>query len=527
MDSLIWGILPPLLAIVLAFITKNVIFSLFSSIIAGALIVAGGNPVVALTNIGDIVAMRLSDEWNIRIFLFCALLGGFVGLLSKTGSARAFGLWASRFIKGKKSAQIWTWFFSLIIFIDDYFSLMSVGNVMRPVTDSNKVSRAKLSYIIDSTASPICVIMPISSWVVAIMSYIRNSVGFSELNISEMSFFMRLIPFNLYALIAILMVLVVALSGRDYGPMVASEKRAKEGKLYNEDIYGKLDVVISEEKTNARFFDMLIPIFILIALCVVAFPFTADLPEGTAATFLNGFAYADSSKALLYGVLAALIFTYIYFLARRVLSIKIASDALIDGVNSMVSALVILTLAWTIGHIISSSPEDLGLNLPAHLDRLIQQGSFPLPLLPISVFVISCFISFATGTSWGTFGIMVPVTLPIAVSLATANGLAPDAMLNFSLVSVAAVLSGAVFGDHSSPISSTTVLASAGAGAPFIEHLTTQLPYALLVAFSAGVGILVAGFTLNPIISFMVALVVFGASFFILTEQRARLHRKE
>jgi tetracycline resistance efflux pump len=527
MDSVFWGIIPPILAITLALLTKDVIFSLFSSILAGSIIVAKGNIILAVVNISNIIVDKISDEWNIRIFLFCALLGAFVGLLSKAGAAKAFGRWAANFIKGRRSAQLWTWIFGLIIFIDDYFNTMSVGSVMRPVTDRNKVSRAKLAYILDSTAAPICILMPISSWVVAVMSYIRNSSGFSQLNINEMNFFVRLIPYNFYAILAVLLVFIIAVSGRDFGPMLTSEKRALKGELYDEEHYGKASKSVEEHEdaSGARWFDMLIPIFILITTCIVAFPFTAVLPEAMPLTIMTAFQYADSSRALMYGVMGALIFTYIYFLLRNVLSIKIASEALIEGINSMVSALVILSLAWTIGHIISSPPEQLGLNLPAHLDALIKKSNFPLAVLPISVFVISCFISFATGTSWGTFGIMIPITLPLTISLAEANGFAGEELLNTALISVGAVLSGAVFGDHASPISATTVLSSAGANAPFIEHLTTQLPYAALSALCAGIGTLIAGLTLNPLLSFIIAFAVFITVFLLLSKNPLKKKR--
>ncbi len=518
------GFIPPFLAIALALLTKDVIFSVFLGIASGALIHAGGDPFVALLQVTDLMAEKVADEWNIRIFLFCGLLGGMVGLLSRGGSARAFGRWTTRFIKGRRSAQIYAWIFGIVIFIDDYFNSLAVGSVMRPITDRRHVSRAKLAYILDSTAAPICVIAPVSSWVVTIISQIRGSAGFEELGIGEMSFFVRLIPYNLYALFALIMVFLVASTNRDFGPMAEAERQAGEGiRLFNEGKFGPApgQLEVHEEANNAAWYDMVIPMLVLIGSCVVAFPITSyrALEEGQTITLVQAFRDADASKALFYGIIFSLIVTFLYFLGRRILGIKAASDAIIDGVKSMVPALAILMLAWTIGHIISKPLSEGGLGLALYIDELIRVSNFPLWLLPLCVFAISGLIAFSTGTSWGTFGIMIPITLPTSISLATTQGLGPDGIMQAALISIGAVLSGAVFGDHSSPISDTTILSSAGAGCPHLEHVTTQFPYALFVAICASVGIVLGGYFLSPWVAFLATAAVFFPAFILLSRR--------
>ncbi len=497
------GFLPPLLAIILALVTKDVIFSVFLGIASGALIHSGGDPFAALIHITDLIANKLADDWNVRIFLFCGLLGGLVGLLSRAGSAHAFGKWTSRFIKGRRSAQLFAWFFGLMVFIDDYFNSLAVGSVMRPITDRRKVSRAKLAYILDSTAAPVCMIAPVSSWVVTIISQIRGSEGFKELGVGEMTFFIKLIPYNIYAIFAIFMVFMVAATNRDFGPMAEAEQNAVNGvRLCDEENYGPAPGHLErlEEAHGAKWYDMVIPMLILILSCIVAFPMSSylALEKGKSLTLIEAFRDADASKALFYGIIFSLVVAYLYFLGRRILGIKNASEAIIDGIKSMVPALVILVLAWTIGHIISKPMSEGGLGLPQYIDYLLRTNSFPMWLLPLCVFAISGVISLSTGTSWGTFGIMIPITLPMAVTMAKIHQLSPDATMHMALISVGAVLSGAVFGDHASPISDTTILSSAGGGCPHLEHVATQFPYALFVAFCCAAGVLAGGYTLNP-----------------------------
>ncbi|EFW36767.1 Na+/H+ antiporter NhaC family protein [Treponema phagedenis] len=519
----IWGIIPPVLTIILALVTKDVIISLFLGVFSGVLIVAGGNPLVALINATDLLAESLNDGWNIRIFLFCAMLGGLVGLLSKTGAAVSLGHWTATKIKGRKSTLLTAWFLGLIVFIDDYFNSLAVGTIMRPITDKQRISRAKLSYILDSTAAPVCILAPVSSWVVTVMSVVKASDGFTHLGISEFEFFLRSIPYNIYAILTLLMVVVLSVTYRDFGPMKESERLAMEKNiLFNEELYGAAGGdVPAETNPRAKAVDMILPIVVLIISAVFFFPFTTwmraidgekiySVSEAMASMSLStAFVETDASVALFYASIFTVVFTYIYFIARRLLNLHTASAALKDGIASMVPALIILTMAWTIGTVIRATPDEGGLGLAKYLAQIVTEGHFPFWLLPAVMFIVSALIGFSTGSSWGTFTIMIPITIPIAIALAEIHGLQMSSLLNATMISVAAVLSGAVFGDHASPISDTTILSSTGAGCPHLEHVTTQLPYATFVSACAFVGFLVGGITLNPLIGWVATLIVF------------------
>ena len=508
----LFGVIPPLLAIILALVTKEVIISLTLGILSGTLIIAHGNPFLAITIFTDKVAAMTGDSWNVRILLFCALLGAFVSMLSKTGATKAFGLWASKYLKTKKSVLIFTWFFGLIIFIDDYFNSLSVGTVMRPACDEKKISRAKLSYILDSTAAPVCILAPISTWVVTVMSYIRDSEGFSSLNMSEFIFFIRMIPYSIYPLLTLTFVVLISLCLKDFGPMKRSEDAAQNGKLFNEELYGACPGNLETSSNDtAKWFDMVIAILVLIIACIVMFPITTYMGlvgtegiENISQAFSSmkvseAFIQTDASKSLFYGAVISLIIMYIYYIARKLLNIRSAGNSIMEGVKSMVPALVVLALAWTIGNVIKSSPEDGGLGLAAFLSETVKGGGFPLWLLPAIGYLLGCVIAFSTGTSWGTFAIMIPIIIPIATGLA--SNLTGDALLNVLLINVGSVVSGAVFGDHCSPISDTTILSSTGSNCPLLEHVTTQIPYAGLVAIASFIGVLIGGISLNPILA--------------------------
>lgn len=525
----IWGIIPPLLTIVLAFLTKDVIVSLFLGILSGALIVAGGNPAVALMNLTDLLAGSLADGWNIRIFLFCALLGGLVGMLSKTGAASSFGIWASSKLKTRTSSQFMTFIFGVIIFIDDYFNSMTVGTVMRPISDKTKVSRAKLAYILDSTAAPVCIIAPISSWVVTVMSIVRDAQGFEQLGMTEFEFFIHAIPYNLYALLALLLVLSVIFLKRDFGPMKQSELLAARGQLYNEDLYGPASGSVEEiAASRAKPIDMLFPIIVLIISAIIFFPVVTWLGAidgetiktmGEAMSSMSlgkAFNDTDSSMALWYAVIFTITATYIYYLARRLLTLKEGGQALQNGIQSMLPALIILTMAWSIGTIIKSPRADGGLGLGLYLSHVVSDGGFPIGILPAILFVLSAVISFATGTSWGTFGIMIPIAMPIVTGLVSGLGMDQADLVNASMISISAVIGGAVFGDHASPISDTTILSSTGASCPHLEHVATQMPYAIFVAVCSFIGFIVGGFLLNAIAAWIAALIVFVLGLIVL-----------
>lgn len=523
------SLLPPVLTVVLALITKEVIFSLFTGVFVGYLIVNNWNPLLALVGATDGIANSLKDDWNIRIILFCALLGAFVGLVQATGAAAAFGRWMASKVRGRKGVQLVTWLFGLFVFIDDYFNSLTIGTVMRPVTDEQKVSRAKLAYILDSTAAPVSVLAPISSWVVTIMSLIKSSDGFSKLNVSEFTFFLMLIPINLYAILAILMVLQTIVRG-DFGPMARSEGRAMSGKGLYDEAYGQPSGEVGSTKVakvKATAVDMVVPIVVLVVLAVAFFPITTYLSiieSGEARTFAeavgsmslrDAFNNTDASKALFYAVVYTLVISSLYFLSRGLLSIQRVGEAIISGIKSMAPALVILTLAWTIGGIIKRPVEEGGLGLSKFLSEVVVAGGFPLWLLPVVVFLIAAAISFATGTSWGTFSIMIPITFPIAVALAEKTGVS---LLNASLISIGAAVGGGIFGDHCSPISDTTILSSTGAGCPHLEHVATQIPYAIFVMVVSALGYLVAGLTTNVVAGLVSSLVMFFVAFVVVAK---------
>jgi len=522
MEQLHYGllsILPPLLTIVLAIATKDVIISLFLGILSGTIIAAGGNPYFALVNLSDLIADTLADGWNIRIMLFTVLLGLLVGMLAKTGAAYALGDWASKRIKTKTGALLFTWVFGILIFFDDYFNSLTIGTCMRPLCDAKKVSRAKLAYILDSTAAPVAVMAPISTWVVYVMGTYKDLPEFQSLGVGEMTFFVRTIPFNMYAIFAVFMVLFITLTHKDFGPMARSEARADKGiGLYDEEKYGAVvsQVETKAYTTKAQAHDFLIPIAALVLVALFFFPMTTwmNAVDGESVTsvgqamseisFGQAFNDTDSSMALMYAVIFANVFAYIYFILRRLLNIRAAGEALMDGFRAMVPAVMILTLAWALGTVIKTGRADGGVGLADYVSEIVVNGRFPIWLVPFVVYIFSCLISFASGTSWGTMGIMVPIAIPVIVQLARVGGLSPVQILNATALTVGAAMGGAVFGDHCSPISDTTVLSSTGAAVPHLEHVATQIPYAVFVACCVLVGTLFAGLTWNAIVGLIV-----------------------
>ena len=530
-----WGLIPPILTIALAFITKDVVVSLVVGIFTGSLILAGGNPFFAIVRMTNGIANSLADGWNIRILLFCLLLGGYVGLMIKTGATSAFAAWARKRIKSRRSSLVLTWICGLVIFIDDYFNSLAVGTVMRPVTDKFGVSRAKLSYVLDSTAAPVCIIAPLSSWVITVMSLIKSSDGFSTLKMSEFSFFIRSIPFNLYALLTIITVLMFCLFKLDFGPMRKSEDMAmNKGVLYDSkfgspSVEGEENIKFPPENDRVRTYDMIIPLLVLICSAVAMFPITTymDAVDGESIRTLSqsfssmsvaqAFNETDASKALFYAIIISTVFTYVYYLCRRLFNVEKASQALISGVKTMIPACFILAMAWTIGSIIKSAPADGGLGLSSYLANVFVKNNFPVAVLPFLVLVMSALISFSTGTSWGTFTIMIPITMPIVINLGTSNGYSPESLLNCTLFTIAAILSGAVYGDHVSPISDSTILSSTGGACPHLEHVATQMPYATMVLISVAVGILAGGLCgFSIVVSWLLSLLCLALCFYFL-----------
>ncbi len=517
------SILPALIAITLAVLTKDVILSLALGILSGFVIMYGFDPLLLLTKISDLLVLKLSDAWNLRIILFVILLGSLIGMLSKAGAVAAFGKSSIKVIKKRKNVLLVTWIMGIIMFIDDYFSALSVGSVMRPVSDNHRVSRAKLAYFVHATAPTICVLIPFSSWVVTINSQIKQAEGFKELNVSEFSFFLQMIPYNFYVISTLVLMLVMWLTNRDFKLMKESEEKAyNEGILFNSQKYGACVEHLEEHediKAKVYWFDMLIPLLLLICACIVAFPLSYYLDNpNSALSIMEATTQSDSSKALLYGLVFSSSTTYLYFISRGIFTIKIASESFIDGIKSMVPALLILSLAWIIGHTLSKSITDGGVGLPIYLSSILN-ADFPIAIIPFIAFIFACLIAIATGTSWGTFGIMIPIMLPIVTSLANIQGLPYENILNMSLLTMSAVVSGAIFGDHSSPISDTGILSSTATSCPHLEHIYTQIPYTLMVAVASGLGFLVAGFINNPLIGLSVSLVFMIIMFFTLTKK--------
>lgn len=529
------GIIPPLLAIVIAFISKDVVVSLFIGVLSATLIVVGGNPILAAMRLTDLLADIMADGWNIRIFMFCALIGGLIGMISRTGATASFGRWASRKLKTSTGSQFMTFLLGLLIFIDDGFNSLAVGTVMRPICDKTKISRAKLAFILDSTAAPICVIAPVSSWVVAVMSIVRDSDGFELLGMSPLDFFLRSIPYNLYALGTLIFVVCVIFSKRDFGPMLESEKLAQQGKFFNEKRYGAVAGQIPEgDENRAKPIDMIFPIALLVLTALIFFATTSYMNaiDGEniltfsdavkSMTLADAFKNTDSAVALFYAIIFTIFGTYIYYLARRLMNLSECGESLRDGIKSMVPGLVTLALSWSIGTIIRATPDEGGLGLGVFLSELVVGARFPLGFIPVIVFALAAVTALSTGTSWGTFGMMIPIVMPIVTGLSQAAGLTGAALQNQALIAIAAVIGGAVFGDHASPISDTSILSSNGASCPHLEHVATQMPYAIFVAVCAGAGFFIGGLTKNIFAAWIVMLAVMAAGLVILPNTQRR-----
>ena len=466
----ILALLPPVIAIVLALITKEVYSSLIIGIIAGGFIFAGGNFETAINHVlFDGFVASLSDSYNMGIIIFLVLLGALVSMMNKAGGSAAFGRWASKHIKSRVGAQLATILLGCLIFIDDYFNCLTVGSVMRPVCDEKKVSRAKLSYLIDATAAPVCIIAPISSWAAAVAGFARGAGAESGI-----SLFVQAIPYNFYALFTILMMVVIAIAKIDYGPMKLHERNALE----KGDIFTSGDRVENDDEDanpKGKVIDLVLPVVVLIIACVFGMIYSGGFFEGE--SFIDAFSNSDASVGLVIGSAIAIVFAVIYFLVRRVIKFKDIMGSIPDGFKAMVPAILILTCAWTL----KAMTDSLGAKI--YISQLVEgsAGAFQM-LLPAIIFIIAVGLSFATGTSWGTFGILIPIVLSVF-----------EATNPLTIVAISACMAGAVCGDHCSPISDTTIMASAGAQCNHINHVSTQLPYALTVAGISFVTYVVAG----------------------------------
>ncbi len=488
-----WALLAPIIAIVLALITKEVYSSLVIGIIVGGAIYAGGNFEGTLVHVmSDGFIANVADSYNMGILIFLILLGALVAMMNKAGGSAAFGRWATAHIKSRVGAQLATVALGVLIFIDDYFNCLTVGSVMRPVTDGHKISRAKLSYLIDATAAPVCIIAPISSWAAAVAGF-ANSAGAEN----GIALFIKAIPYNFYALLTIAMMIFLAVTGLDFGPMKKHEKNAKEtGDLFTSGTKQAVEEMAVNEK--GRVCDLIVPIVILIISCVIGMIYSGGFFSGE--SFVDAFSNSDASVGLAYGAFVAIILTVIFYLCRRVLSFKSIMESLPEGFKAMVPAIMILACAWTL----KAMTDSLGAKI--FISQLIEGSAAGFQaLLPAIIFLIAVGLSFATGTSWGTFGILIPIVLSVF-----------GAGEPITIVAISACMAGAVCGDHCSPISDTTIMASAGAQCDHINHVSTQLPYALTVAGVSAVSYIIAGFVPNWMIVLPIAFVLMIGTLFVI-----------
>ena len=494
MAGTFWALVPPIVAIVLALITKETYTSLFVGILVGALFVGGFNPVASLdTMISDGFIGAIADGWNAGIFMFLVLLGILVALVNTAGGSAAFGRWAVRHVHTRTGAMLATFLLGVLIFIDDYFNCLTVGSVMRPVSDSQKISREKLAYIIDATAAPVCMIAPVSSWAAAVSATAQDLGS----GISGIQLFIRAIPYNFYSLLTIVFVIAISVMGFDYGPMAKAEMRALQGGILG---------ALSEEEQNvpgASIWDMLIPVILLIVFCIVGMMYVGGFWSG--ASVIDSFADTDASVGLPWGCIVALMLTFVYLLCRRVITFKEASGCITKGFLAMVPAVLILTFALTLKNMTGL------LGAADYVAGLVEGAAAGLfSLLPAVIFLVALGLAFSTGTSWGTFGILIPIVLPVF-----SNN--PELLM----IGISACLAGAVCGDHCSPISDTTIMASAGANVNHIAHVSTQLPYALTVAGISFVCYLIAGFLHSWIVCLLIgAALTVGVLFFLRSRQK-------
>lgn len=484
MYASIYSLIPPVVAIVLALITKEVYSSLFVGILIGGVFWSGFRFEKTITHVfQDGIVGVLSDSYNVGILVFLVVLGIMVCMMNKAGGSAAFGRWASKHIKTRVGAQLTTILLGILIFIDDYFNCLTVGSVMRPVTDQHNVSRAKLSYLIDATAAPVCIIAPISSWAAAVTGFVKGEDGFS--------IFIRAIPYNFYAILTVVMMVAIVVLKFDYGPMKLHEKNAVKGDLYTTEDrpYATAENEMEEGKGNV--IDLVLPILVLIVCCIIGMIYTGGFFSGTG--FVKAFSGSDASVGLMLGSFFAFIITVIFYAVRRVLSFSDSMSCVPEGFKAMVPAILILTFAWTLKAMTDS------LGAAEFVANGMQKAAGGLvSLLPAIIFLVGCFLAFATGTSWGTFGILIPIV--VAVFSGTNE--------QMMIISISACMAGAVCGDHCSPISDTTIMASAGGQCNHVNHVTTQLPYAITAAIVSCVSYVIAGFVRNPFICLPVSIVL-------------------
>ena len=498
------ALIPPVIAIVLALITKEVYSSLFLGIVIGALLYAGGNPIVAIEHFFAILHEEVSG--NLGIVIFLIILGTIVALMIRAGGSKAYGEWASKNIKSKSGALIATGLLGIVLGVDDYFNNLTVGNVMRPVTDTHKISRAKLAYMCDAVAAPVCIMMPISSWAAAVSGIIDGYDGFT--------LFVQAIPYNFYAILTLIMVFLTAALNIDFGPMKKHEDNAAKGDLYTTEERPYANAAEMKFNPNGKVIDLVLPVIILIVFCVIGLIYTGGFFDG-GVTLQEAFANCSAPDGLSMGSFVALIIIMVFFLIRKAFSFNEMMECLPEGFKLMVPATLILTFAWTISGVTGS------LGAADFVAGVVEQfGAGLQNFLPAVIFVIACLLAFATGTSWGTFGILIPIVLKVFP--VGADGL-PTPIL---MMAIGACLGGAVMGDHCSPISDTTIMASTGAQCHHINHVATQMPYALTVAAVCFVSYIIAGLLPNVIIALPIAILLMVGVLLFIGKKNGSLGKK-
>lgn len=497
MAATAWSILPPVITIVLALWTKEVYMSLIIGIFSGALLFTGGNILESILTMFTVMSDKVGSNVNILVFL--VILGILVAAISRSGATRAYGEWASKTIKGQRSALLLTALLGIVIFIDDYFNCLTVGTVMRPVTDKLKVARTKLAYIIDATAAPVCIIAPVSSWAAAVGSSLPE-----DSTIDGFSLFLQTIPFNLYAWLTILFMLFIIWTGRDFAAMGESIRENSKKFVIPKEYADAEQKSADMELGHGKIIDLILPLIVLIAACVYGMLYTGGIHEGK--TIAEAFANCDSAKSLVLGSFIAFVFTGFLYLPRRIISFNAFCDSFGWGFKAMTPAIFILCLAWTLSGICSKDY----LNLGGFVGAIVSTHASIIMFLPPIFFLVASGLAFATGTSWGTFGILIPIAIAVL-------GMNDPRLL---VVCVTAVLSGAVCGDHASPISDTTILASAGAQCHHIDHVSTQLPYVGVVATCSFFGYIVDGLTENGWLGLLTGIICLAIAMVII---RARV----
>ena len=500
-----WSLLPPIVAIALALISKEVYSSLFLGCLVGALLYTNFNPwqtVVTLT--GDGIIAVLADSWDMGIIVFLVMLGIIVDLMNKGGGSAAFGRWAKKAVKRRKGAQLMTMLLGVLIFIDDYFNCLTVGAVMRPVTESHKISRAKLAYLIDATAAPVCMIAPVSSWAAAVSGYITSE------SVNGLQVFIKQIPYNYYCLLTLAMIIILSVLNFDYGPMLKHEYNAQvKGDLFTTDerpFEGADDYEEGAKKGSVL--DLILPVVVLIIACIIGMIYTGGFFDGE--TFIDAFANADAALGLCLGSMIGMIFTFVYFWCRGSIEFLKSMESIPNGFIQMIAPILILTLAWTLNSMTGSLGSDDFVNA-----LLANAGTLKM-FLPAIIFILASVIAFATGTSWGTIGIMAPI-----VVLVFNYEVEPT----LCVIGLAAACAGGVCGDHCSPISDTTIMASAGAHCFHLNHVTTQLPYAITVTAVSFVSFILAGLIQNAVICLVIALVLLVATLLVIRSIVMKKHK--